>query len=416
MKIGILIPEFPGQTHAFFWREIQELRRRGIEVELVSTRVPPPGIVSHEWAREAISETTYLVPPGGQGVRSIAAGLARAIPAGWSRCVRSIVGGAPSGQWTRLAALAIVGAELAERARARGWDHVHVHSCADAANVAMFASLLSGITYSITLHGPLRDYGSNQQEKWRHAAFGLVITEKLDREVRQSLAGSLPPRIALAPMGVDLERFHRGGTYEPWDRSGPLKLFSCGRLNPCKGHDDLVDAVARIVEAGIDARLTIAGEDESGGSGYRQDLEALIRARKLGDRVRLIGAVSEKRVIAEIEEAHLFCLASKAEPLGVAIMEAMAMGVPVVVTGAGGVPELVEDGKDGVLVPAGQPDAMARAIAELANDPERARRLGEAGRRKVEAGFGSARSAEVLVRMVADLLESSRGRERSGGG
>jgi glycosyltransferase involved in cell wall biosynthesis len=402
MKIGILIPEFPGQTHAFFWREIQELRRRGIEVDVVSTRAPPPGIVSHEWARQAIAETTYLVPPGWGGAMSIGAGLLHAFPGGWSRCARSIRDArVPPGQRKRQMALAVVGAGLAELARARGWDHLHAHSCADAANVALYASRLSGLPYSLTLHGPLGDYGANQEEKWRRATFALVITEKLIQEVRSALDGSLPPRMALAPMGVDLDRFQRGEAYVPWEGRGPLRLFSCGRLNPCKGHDDLVDVVGRIADRGIDVRLTIAGEDESGGSGYRKDLEALVQGRRLGDRVHLLGAVSEKRVIAEIEGAHLFCLASKAEPLGVAIMEAMALGVPVVVTGAGGVPELVDDGTDGVLVPAGEPMAMADAVVALAHDPERARRLGDAGRRKVVESFGSGRSAEVLVRMVA---------------
>src|SRR5262249_30234532 len=151
-----------------------------------------------------------------------------------------------------------------------------------------------------------------------------------------------PSVLDIAPMGVDVSGFHRGIPYAPWEGGGPLSVFSCGRLNPCKGHADLIRAVQLVAGRGIDARLTIAGEDETGGDGYHRTLASLIEALGVGDRVQLLGAVSESRVRAELEQAHVFALASLAEPLGVAIMEAMAMSVPVVVTGAGGVPELVD--------------------------------------------------------------------------
>lgn len=408
MKIGILIPEFPGQTHAFFWREIQELRRRAVEVDIVSTRAPPAAIVSHAWSPQAVAETDYLLPLGWRGASSVVGGLVRGFPGGWARCVRSIVrADLPGRQRGRLLALALVGAHLAQLARLRGWAHLHAHSCADAANVALFANQMSGLPYSISLHGPLRDYGANQEEKWRHAAFALVITEKLLQEVRADLRGCLPPVLEIAPMGVDLDRFTRSGPFVPWGGAGPLRLFSCGRLNPCKGHNDLVATVGRIAGLGIDVRLSIAGEDESGGTGYRSVLEACIRDHRLADRVRLLGAVSEERVISELHAAHLFCLASKAEPLGVAIMEAMALSIPVVVTGAGGVPELIDDGRDGVLVPPGDHEAMAKAIVNVAIDSQGAQALGEAGRRKIAERFSSRRSAEVLARLVSGTQPGS---------
>src|SRR5205823_3125619 len=106
--------------------------------------------------------------------------LVRANPFGWGRCLAPIARaqGLDPKRRARILALAIIGAELAALARSEGFNHVHVHSCADAAHVALFAHLLSGLTYSITLHGPLDDYGPNQREKWRHAAFAVVITRK----------------------------------------------------------------------------------------------------------------------------------------------------------------------------------------------------------------------------------------------
>ena len=399
-KIGYFIPEFPGQTHIFFWRELAALQARGLEPELVSTRRPPRALLSHSWAHEAMARTVYLAPPGPRELATAVGELVRAAPAGWGRCVASIARteDLPVARRLRLVALAVMGGRLAALARARGWTHLHAHSCAETADVAMFASLLSGLPYSLTLHGPLSDYGPNQREKWRHARFAVVITRKLRREVQEALSDSLPPSIEIAPMGVELDCFTRRAAYEPWTGQGPLRIFSCGRLNPCKGHLDLIRAVEILRARGIDAQLSIAGDDEAGGTTYRRVLEAQIAEKNLSSAAALLGAVSEERVRDELERAHVFALASLREPLGVAIMEAMAMRAPVVVTGAGGVPELVDDGVDGLLVQPERPTELADKIERVARDPLLARRLGEAGRRKVESAFDSGRSADVLAR------------------
>ena len=399
MKLAVLIPEYPGQTHIFFWRELGAMKELGAEPEVISTRRPNAALVSHSWAREAMASTTYLAPPspgdllgmgreagrrGGRGLASVVSSVARAT-------------GVDAKGRLRLLGLAAMGAKLASLARERGWQHVHAHSCADAAHVALFANLLSGLPYSLTLHGPLQDYGPNQPEKWRHAKFAIVITRKLLGEVEAELRGSLPGRVEVAPMGVDTQRFVRRAPYAAWDGRGPLRLFSCGRLNPCKGHSDAIAAVGLLRARGIDARLEIAGEDEQGGAGYHRALAAEVTGTGYGDSVTLLGAVSEERVRAGLEQAHVFVLASLAEPLGVAIMEAMALAVPVVATGAGGVPELVRDGVDGLLVPPESPPALADAIARVAHDGALAERLARSARERVIAGFDSTRSARMLV-------------------
>jgi len=407
-RIGYLIPEFPGQTHIFFWRERRELQHRGIDAELISTRRPPPGIVSHEWSSEAARQTRYLYPPTATQICSAAFAIAKAAPVGWGRCASSIARAedrAAKVPWkvrARLIGLAVMGARLAQIAEARGWTHVHCHSCADAANIAMFAHLLSGLTYSMTLHGPLSYYGPNQREKWRHASMGITVTQLLRREVECDLAGFLPPSLEVAPMGVETERFRRRCSFEPWQGRGTLRIFSCGRLNRGKGHQDLVEAVAHLRRTGIDARLVIAGEDDAGGTGYRTELEVEIARKNLQDCVTLLGAVDESRVVGGLEEAHVFALASHNEALGVATMEAMAMAVPVVVTRVGGVDELVEDGVSGLFVPPEQPALLADAIAKLAREPELARQLGRNGRATVEAKFQATRSADVLARHILD--------------
>jgi colanic acid/amylovoran biosynthesis glycosyltransferase len=400
--VAYLIPEFPGQTHAFFVREINVLERLKYRVELLSTRRPASSLIVHSWSQEAIGRTSYLTPLNGKGVLSILRELARSGPRGWWRCLASIAradGVSLKGR-IRLAGLVAMGARAASLASTAGCTHIHAHSCADSAHIAMFSSLLSGTTYSMTLHGPLEDYGPNQPEKWRNAAFALVITRRLDEEVREQLAGYLPPAVAIAPMGVDVDHFRRSGPYRPWDGSGPCRIFTCGRLNQVKGHDDLIRAVGMLATEGIDAHLHIAGASTETDEQFRRELEQLIVDLGLSDRVSLLGAVPEERVRDELNECHVFALASWHEPLGVAIMEAMAMEAPVVATAAGGVAELIDEGVEGILVPPRDPKALANALRLILREPTLAAGLGQAGRSRVVNEFHSGVSAETIARLL----------------
>src|SRR5262249_22000118 len=243
------------------------------------------------------------------------------------------------------------------------------------------------------------DYGRQQNVKWRYAAFAITITRRLHNEVRQQLGHDVPARFGLAPMGVDPALFKRRKTYEPWTGDGPLRLFSCGRLNYVKGHQDLIRAVSVMTQSGVNVYLEIAGEDEVGGTGFRTQIEALIRDLRLGKNVVLLGAVSEHRIIERLEAAHLFVLASHREPLGVAIMEALSCQTPVIATNLGGVPELIDHGTDGYLVSPQDPEGLAKAIAYLAQNQSLAKRLSAAGRAKIERRFNSDVSAIELKRL-----------------
>lgn len=391
--IGILVPQFPGQTHIFFWREIAALERRGAQVQLFSTRPPPPGLIAHAWSAEAAARCIYLMPPSAADLIRGAAAFAR------PRLHRLLGTDAPA--LRRDLALCLPAAfALRRRAAERGVAHVHVHSCGRAALIAALSRALGGPSYSLTLHGPMQDYGPGQRTKWRGARFGSVITRRLEGELRAALGEDTPP-LAVQPMGVEPARFARPEPYRPPEPGAPLRLFSCARLNRVKGHEEVLEAVALLRAEGRDVRLEIAGEDDAGGSGYRGTLEARRAALGLEGAVTLLGAVDEGVVRAKLHGAHAFVLASWAEPLGVAYMEAMAAGVPVIGTDAGGAPELIRNGTDGLLVPPRDVKALAAAIAGLAEDPGRAQRLARAGAQRVAEGFTSDRGAEMLLRMLA---------------
>ena len=403
--IGYLVPEFPGQTHNFFWREIQSLRSLGARVRLLSTRRPPMGVMSTSWGPGVESETVYLFPFAGAEFLGACWTLLTAGPAAWLRCVQKIAqaDGVSFKQRVRMLGLVLMAARLVKIAAREGWRHVHVHSCADAANVALFANSLSSLTYSMTLHTALASAGGNQRQKWRHAAFGIVITQGLLDEVRTKLSGSLPPRIEIAPMGVDVSVFARTVAFSPYEGSGELRVFCCGRLNRGKGHRFLIEAVHQLRRAGLPIVLNIAGEDDIGGKGHRLELEALIRSLGLQEQVHLLGAIPEEAVRRYLQESHVFALASLDEALGVAIMEAMSMEVPVVAVRTGGVPELVSSGVEGLLVDPGDASAIANAITVIASDPQLARRMGQAARLKITDNYSTDRSAKAIIRLLESL-------------
>lgn len=396
-KIGYLVPEFPGQTHNFFWREIGALDEIGMDVLLLSTRRPPRGIESPTWAAQARGRTMYLFPQPTLRVLADAAWVAVRPAAAW-RTLEAILRADVQGFRARLElfALALMGVRMARHLKAHGVQHVHVHSCANSAHVAMFAHLVSGLSYSLTLHNRLVDHGPNQAEKWRRARFAIVISDWVEHDLRERLRDVLPPLLR-APMGVDTEKFKRSSDYAMAPLGQPLHLFSCARLNPMKGHLDTIAALSLLRRRGHDAQLTIAGEDDAGGTGYRNVIEARIRELGMERCVTLLGAVSEDDVIRHLQRSQIFVLASVAEPLGVALMEAMAMELPVVATRAGGVPEMVRDGLEGVLVPPAMPEVLADALERLARDPAHAKTLGVAARKRIEECFSHRRSAQAIV-------------------
>jgi glycosyltransferase involved in cell wall biosynthesis len=137
----------------------------------------------------------------------------------------------------------------------------------------------------------------------------------------------------------------------------------------------------------------------------RAEVETAARALGLGEHVRFLGSVGQDDLLGRYGAADVFCLPSFAEGIPVVAMEAMAMELPVVTTRIMGLPELVEDGTHGVLVPPGRVDALTDALERLIRDPEERRRMGAAGREKVRADYDVARSA----RRMRSVLEAELG-------
>ena len=401
-RIGVLIPEFPVQTHAFFIREREELRKLGVESVLISTRHPDgqEGMAKHDWAVSAMNETTYLYPLSAVEFIKFVFHLLISGPRSWRRCYNAVDSSEGVSIRARLKMLGfmLMAVKLKKYCSEQEIKHVHIHSCANAANVAMFSRLLDGPEYSVTLHGPMQDYGPNQRNKWKHAAFGIVITKDLHNELFSALNQDEIPPVFLAPMGVDLNRFKRTTPYKTFTENETLKLISCGRLNYVKAHDDLIRVVGDLKRMGKQVELRICGAMDAPSQevNYQDELVRLAEELDVKDEVIFLGSVSESRVKEELSRAHIFCLASLKEPLGVATMEAMAMETPVIVTRSPGVEEMVDHGHDGFMVDPRSPDQFVNKIIECIENPESMLSIGRKGRQKVELKFHSGISAEKI--------------------
>jgi len=402
--IGYFIPKFPGQTHTWIWREYQALLELGITPHIISTRRSRTKVI-HSWEEEAQSMTDYLLPLEIKDFVNVPIELIKAGPVAWWRCLSVIANTKNISFSQRLYYLVwvVMGAKLARLARTQGWSHVHVHSCGNAANIALFASILSGITYSLALLGQLEDFGPNQQQKWQHSAFASVMSEQLLNSVKDELAGFLPKDVRVSPVGVNLDEVKRETPYSPWQEGSQCRIYTCGRLNIAKGQKYLIESVKLLRERGFDVRLQIAGEDEDAGNGYRKVLEKFIEEQSMSDYVELLGSVAEERNRQGYKEADIFVLPSLKEGISVAVMEAMAMETPVVVTQVGGMAELIDSGVDGMLIPPENPEKMADTIEKLLKDKELTLSLIQKSRQKIADKFHHRLSAQILLESLEQL-------------
>ena len=219
-----------------------------------------------------------------------------------------------------------------------------------------------------------------------HSAERLAADYGVDRE-----------RVRVVPEPIDLARWRRALEGEPRGPANAPTILCVAHLYPRKDVATLLEAMALVP----DALLRVVGTGPE-----LPHLRAGARRLGLAQRVELLGHVSFEKLAAEYGRANVFCLPSRQEGFGIVFLEAMAAGLPIVAARAAALPEVVPDGECGILVPPGDAPALAKALDRLLNDPDERRRLGEAGRRRVEQ-FDAPRVAAQFLGAVG--IESERG-------
>jgi glycosyltransferase involved in cell wall biosynthesis len=260
----------------------------------------------------------------------------------------------------------------------RRWrpDVVHLHDQRALFYAAPAAWLARVPMIAQTRHG--RDIDATP----RQTMVVLQLSKLVDRFVcvseevaalsrQQGIAG---PRLGTILNGIDLSRFGFGGP----DPAGPV--VTVARLSPEKDVANLVRATALAAQQASELRVEVAG-----GGPCMQDLKQLAADEGVAERITFLGEVRD--VPALLGRARIFVLPSRSEGIPLTALEAMACGIPVVATRVGGLPEVVDDGVTGMLVPSADPGALAEAIVEIWNDPGRGEKLGRAGRRRAEELF-----------------------------
>ncbi|MEQ1760645.1 MAG: glycosyltransferase [Vicinamibacterales bacterium] len=281
-----------------------------------------------------------------------------------------------------------------------GVTHVHAHFATHPALGAFIINKLTGIPYSFTAHGSdLHVDRTMLDTKVEAAAFAVTISEFNKNVIVGECGDRVRSKVHVVHCGVNDEFF---ATRASSQKSGPAHIVCVASLEEVKGHRFLLDACRKLVDRGIDVRCDLVGEGP-----MRASVEKLVADLGLSERVQLLGAQPRPAVKALLSQADVAVLAShptkegKREGIPVALMEAMASGLPVVSTSISGIPELVESGVSGLLVPSGDAAALADALAALCADPGLRVRMGEAGRQKVQQDFNLESNALRLVQLFS---------------
>ena len=291
-------------------------------------------------------------------------------------------------------------------------DVAHAHTWY--ANMAgLWIRTLHRIPLVVTLHSlePLRPWKADQLGSGYLLSSWIekTVVEAADRviavshKMRDDILAHFktdPARVVVIHNGIDPERFRRTDRREHLERLGvkaPYVLF-VGRITDQKGIFHLIEA-ARRLPAGVQVVLCASAPDTP------EIEERLCRAVATMPNVLWINEMVKHEVVVQLySHAAVFCCPSVYEPFGIINLEAMACETPVVASAVGGILEVVVDGETGILVLPANPDALVAALTRLLNDPEARRRMGQAGRRRVEAQFSWASVAERTERVYADAI------------
>lgn len=404
-RIAVVVKGWPRLSETFIAQEILGLERRGFEILIVSLRRPTDPFV-HDIHREIAADVLYLPeylkddPPRVAAGRAAAAALP-GFPAAEAAFRVDLARDRSAGRYRRFGQAAVLAAELPADV-----GHLHVHYLHTPASVTRYAALMRGLGWSFSAHA--KDVWTTPDaelaDKIRDAAWGVTCTAANATHL-DGLAGGRG-KVELVYHGLDLSRFPAPPARPGADgrQGAPVRFLSVCRAVEKKGLEDLLAALARL-PADLDWRF-----EHVGGGALVDRLAA--RAARLGiaARVRFLGPLPRDAVIAALGRADVFALASRIarsgdrDGLPNVLMEAQAMGLPVVATHVSAIPEVVTDGETGLLVPPRDRGALAAALSALARDPERRRAMGAAGAAEVRRRF----SPEPGFDRIADKLARRR--------
>jgi glycosyltransferase involved in cell wall biosynthesis len=429
-EVAYVLKGFPRMSELFIASEIHRVEQAGVPLRLFVIR-PPDEDERHPVVDRIRAQPVYLPPTTNLSSAPLPAWLRENLPR-FRPSLRRVAARRPAG----LARAAAAALAQALRSRTRLWSrprkvcvkefllavaladrlldapdvrHLHAHFAHGATTVTWLASLIVGVPFSFTGHA--KDVYSETlnpagllRRKLLAARFAVTCTEANRRHLL-ALAPEATVHRVYHGLNADFARLLAAGPVQV-ERNGALRLLAVGRLVEKKGLDVLVDAHALVAARGVPTETTLAGGEDGA---YGDELRRRIAGLGLEGSVRLAGTMSQAALLDEYGRASVFCLPCRVlangdrDGIPNVLVEAMAAGLPVVTTPVSGIPELVEDGVNGLLVPPDDPERLAEALLLLHADGGLRERLATAGRATVRDRF----EGDALAGRMAELFREA---------
>jgi len=397
-RVAYIVSSYPSVTQTFVMRELLELERNGFHLNIFCLHQPNSG-TEHPEAR-ALRAPIIYIPGTREGLPLLLLTHIHCLalnPLRYLKTIRYVVSKNNANFWEAFLRAGFMVAKL--------WHtdtyHLHAHFAANQTLVAMLVSSLTGISYSFTAHA--YDIFIEQQgltEKIRSAKFVVTISDFNRKYLTPYCTDEkVLSKIHIVHCGIDLDQFAlTKARRNKRSLSGSFTILTVAHLGEKKGHIYLLQALSLLKGKGRILHWIVAGDGPQ-----RSLLEEEVRARGLTGQVTFAGEAASDEVLKLLERADVFVLPcvraenGDMDGIPVALMDAMAAGVPVISTTISGIPELIDHGKNGLLVKPKDVRELAETIEYLFDHPEEGRRLGKAAPDKVAQHFELKTSVRKLI-------------------
>ena len=401
-RIAYLLSQYPAISHTFFLKEILGLEQLGFQIKTSSINLPDRPVTFLTPSEAEASRSTYYIKTANywETIKTLVSILSRHPQV----CLRGIRSALQLGTWNVYRQLYSF-LYLFEALLLGAWmeknqlHHLHVHFGGPVSTVGMLTAQAWNYSYSLTIHGPEEFYDVDLfhlSQKFRNAKFIFCISNFCRSQVMKYSPPSQWDNIHVLPLGVDTDQFapaHR-------QSDTTVQLISVGRLVPAKGQLVLLQALGSLVNRGLTFHLTLIGDGSD-----RKLLQQFVEGHRIEHLVSFRGALNHDETRAQLALSDIFVLPSFAEGVPVALMEAMAMEIPCVSTQIAGIPELIRNETDGILIPASSVDALADALQRLIEDEGLRRRFGSSARNQVIEHYNLPRNVQKLATAFEQCLE-----------
>lgn len=412
-RVGYVLSLHPAVSQTFIADEIESLASSGIEVRAISINTPREFDTLSERDRRMAEETLYIKSVPKLSTLWLALRTIIRHP----RVLRLVITGGGFDLRAYLwRAFYLVEAIVAHReCRRLGIRHVHAHFGLTPSTIAWFTAEVGRTcdgepwSWSLTIHGWhefVDERAALLREKLASATFVACVSDYTRSQMMRIGRPADWGKLRVVRCGIDLERmaFAPRPPVTGLGTSPPIEVLQVARLAPEKGHLVLLEACALLRSRGRAVRATLVGPGELG---YEESVHEAVERLGLHDVVDFAGPLPPADVDRRLARADVFCLPTFAEGLPISIMEAMAIGVPVVTTYISGIPELAIDGTTAMVVPAARPDLVADAIERIAEDPAHRDLMLRAARTEVEAHHDARHTIRPLVVLLGEAVAGS---------